>query len=120
MTQYCDYNDRIDTIFEYETSDKIADILITELDKIIETIAPSKLIQCKNRYNKWYNKEIEMQATIQDKAHDKAKQTNDTNDWRDFGRQRNEYNNDIKLAKNKYYYDKLTIKDKDDKNDKKN
>ena len=31
-----------------------------------------------------------------------------------FRRQRNKYNNDIKTAKNKYYHNKLTIKDKKD------
>ena len=98
------------------TPDKIADILIKELDTIIETIAPSRLIQCKNIYNKWYNKDIERQAKIKDKAHSKAKQTNDPDDWRDFRRQRNKYNNDIKTSKNKYYYNRLTVRDKNDKN----
>ena len=39
--------------------------------------------------------------------------TNDPDDWRHFRRQRNKYNNDIKTAKKKYYYNKLwsTIKD---------
>ena len=43
--------------------------------------------------------------------------TNDPDDWRDFRRQRNKYNNDIKTAKKKYYYNRLTLKDKKDKND---
>ena len=110
-------NDNIDTVFDYDTPDEIADILITELNNIIQTIAPSRLVQCKNRYNKWYNKDIETQADIKNKAHDKAKMTNDPDDWRDFRRQRNKYNNDIKTAKNNYYYNQLTIRDKRDKND---
>ena len=58
LTQYCDMNDRIDTVFDYDTSNDIADILIDEINNIIQTIAPSRLIQCKNRYNKWYDKDI--------------------------------------------------------------
>ena len=65
----------------------IADILITDLNTIIQTIAPSRLIQCKNRYNKWYNHNIERQADIKNKEHSKAKMTNDPEDWRDFRRQ---------------------------------
>ena len=91
LTDYCDRNDRIDTVFDYDTSNEIADILIEEIDNIIQTISPSKLVQCKNRYNKWYNTDIERQADIKNKAHDKAKKTNDPDDWRDFRRQRNTY-----------------------------
>lgn len=70
-----------------------------------------------NRYNKWYNTDIETQADIKNKAYTKAKWTNDPDDWRDFRRQRNKYNNDIKSAKNIYYYNKFTIRDKKDRND---
>ena len=80
----------------------------------METIALSKLVQCTKRYNKWYNSDIETQADFQDKAHMKAKLTNDLDDWRDFRRQRNKYNNDIKTVKNNYYYNRLTIRDKND------
>ena len=54
--------DRIDTVLNYDMSNNIADILIDEINNIIQTIAPSRLIQCKNRYNKWYDKDIELQA----------------------------------------------------------
>ena len=117
LTYYCDMNDKIDTVFDYDTPNDIADILIIELNTIIQTIAPSRLIQYKNRYNKWYNKDIETQADIKNKAHDKAKLTNDPDDWRDFRRQRNKYNDDIKTPKNNYYYNRLTVRDKNDKND---
>merc|ERR1712240_702147 len=80
LTYYCDMNDKIDTVFDYDNSDDIADILIDEVNNIIQTIAPSKLIQCKNRYSKWYNKDIQTQADIKDRAHDKAKKTKDPHD----------------------------------------
>ena len=76
----------------------IADILINEMNSIIQTIAPSKLVQCNNKYNKWYNHDIEIQADRKNKAYDKARQTNDPEDWREFRRQRNKYNNDIRTA----------------------
>ena len=34
LTQYCDMNDRIDTVFDYDTSNDIADILIDEINNI--------------------------------------------------------------------------------------
>ena len=43
--------------------------------------------------------------------------TNDPDDWRHFRRQRNKYNNDIKTAKKKYYYNRLTLKNNKDKKD---
>ena len=110
-------NDRIDTVFNYDTSNEIADILIDKINNMIQMIAPSRLIQYENRYSKWYNKDIQTQPDIEDKAHDRAKKTNDPDDWRHFRRQRNKYNNDIKTAKKKYYYNRLTLKGKNDKND---
>ena len=59
---YCDMNEKIDTVFDYDTPNDIADILINKINTIIETIAPSKLVQCNNKYNKWYNHDIETQA----------------------------------------------------------
>ena len=44
LTQYCDMNDKIDTVFGYDMSNDIADILIDEINNMIQTIAPSKLI----------------------------------------------------------------------------
>ena len=49
LTQYCDMNDRIDTVFDYDMSNDIANILIDEINNIIQTIAPKKLIQCKKQ-----------------------------------------------------------------------
>ena len=86
LTYYCDMNDKIDTVFDFDTPNDIADILINEIDSIIQTIAPSKLVQCRNRNNKWYNKDIETQADVKNETHDKAKLTNDPDDWRDFRR----------------------------------
>ena len=40
LTQSCDMNDRIDTVFDYDMSNDIADILIDEITNIIQTIAP--------------------------------------------------------------------------------
>ena len=67
LTQYCDMNDRIDTVFDYDMSNDIANILIDEINHIIQTIAFSRLMQCKNRYNKWYEKDIKIQVDNKDR-----------------------------------------------------
>ena len=43
--------------------------------------------------------------------------TNDPDDWRHFRRQRNKYNNDIKTAEKKYYYNRLTLLNNKNKKD---
>ena len=73
MTQYCNLNTKIYKVFDYNRLDEIADILINEMDTIIETITPSKLIHGSNIYNKWHNTIVDRKAKIKYKAHNKAK-----------------------------------------------
>ena len=64
LTQYCDMNDRIDTVFDYDMSNDIADILIDEINNIIQTIAPSRLIQCKTGIINGMTKTLKYKLTI--------------------------------------------------------
>ena len=44
----------IDQVFDYEDpTNKITEVIINEVDKCIETIAPSKKIQCTKKHIKW-------------------------------------------------------------------
>ena len=47
---YFDNNPFLNSVFHYQDSDTIAEILINEMDNIIECIAPSKIIQHSNKY----------------------------------------------------------------------
>ena len=85
---------------------------MNELNLIIETIAPSKRIQCIKKHNKWYDKNIEKLAIIRDKAHNNAKSNNTEENWRVFRLARNNYNKGVKSAKRMYFSDKLTVKNK--------
>ena len=64
LTQYCDMNDRIDTVFDYDMSNDIANILIDEINNIIQTIAFSKLIQCKTGIINGMRKTLKYKLTI--------------------------------------------------------
>ena len=64
MTQYCDMNDRIGTEFDYDMSNDIANILINEINNITQTIALSKLIQCKIGIMNGMTKTLKYKLTI--------------------------------------------------------
>ena len=83
----------IDTIYDYTDPNIISEILINEIDHIIETISPSKKIQCTKKHIKQYTKELNDLAEIKNKYHSKAKYTDSEEDWRQFRLIRNKYNN---------------------------
>lgn len=70
---------------------------------IIESISPSKQIQCVKKHSKWYNYEVHKLTLIKNISHKKAKNTNSIEDWRIFRNDRNIYNKAIKNAKHDYY-----------------
>ena len=64
MTQYCEMNDRIDTVFDYDMSNDIADMLIDEINNIKQTIVLSKLTQCKTGIINSMRKTLKYKLTI--------------------------------------------------------
>ena len=84
---------------------------------IIESISPSKRIQCTNKYAPWIDSNFINQAKIRDNLHMVAKKSNIEGDWRIFRQQRNLVNNLNKANKNNYYKSKLNITKKDDFSD---
>lgn len=91
----------------------IAKGIIDALNITIDSISPSKLVECIKKHTKWYDKNLEELAKIKNEAHSKAKNSNDPEKWRVFRNIRNKYNNTVRSTKDNYYTDRLTIKSKD-------
>ena len=107
----------IDQVFNTDDPNTIAEIIINEVDRCIETIAPTKLIQCTKKHCKWYTPALTKLAEYKNKIHKIAKSSNSETDWRIFRNIKNKYNNLVKETKSKYYSQKLTINNKNITND---
>ena len=83
--------------------------MIRELTVIIESIVPSKRVQCTIKYAPWIDKNFVEQAKIRDNLHMIGKISNKEEDWRIFRVQRNLVNNLNKTIKNRYYSCKINI-----------
>ena len=87
LNEYFSCNKPINTIFHQTDPDLIAEILTRELTVIIESISPSKRIQCTNKYAPWIDSNFINQAKIRDNLHMVAKKSNSEGDWRIFRQQ---------------------------------
>ena len=85
-------NEKLNTVFNHSNPNKIADILVTEVSNIIEWLSPSKLIQHKNSYAPWLNKQYFIEVAKKDKIHKMALTSNNPNIWREFRSLRNKIN----------------------------
>ena len=50
-------NEPLHRVFQIRDLDLIIQIIIREFNRVIEEIAPSKVIQCSNRYQPWHDDE---------------------------------------------------------------
>ena len=86
-------NETINSIFNYDNPNTIANILIHELNSIIEFLSPEKLIQHKNNYAPWLNGEYFKLLSKKNLAHKKATKSNNNQDLcREFRNLRNRVN----------------------------
>ena len=80
---------------------------------MVETLAPSQLIQCSKKFTPWLNKEFFDSSKTRDDLHTIAIKSNKPNDWRNFRRQRNLCNKINKKCKAEFYAKKLNKKESD-------
>lgn len=64
LLHYFNINKKINDIFSSDDPNLIADIIISQLDTIINSIAPAKRIQCVKKHTKWYTPELEKLAEL--------------------------------------------------------
>ena len=106
---YLKNNTALNSVFSYSDPNIIANIIITELSRIIELISPSKKIQCSKSHAPWIHKNFKIQANIRDNLHSIAIRIDTQEAWRDYRNQRNLVNRLVKYNKNKYYSNRLNI-----------
>ena len=58
LLHYLNMTNNIDQVFNTDNPNTIAEIIINEVNLCIETIAPSKRIQCTKKHCKWYTQAL--------------------------------------------------------------
>ena len=112
LLHYLNMTNNIDLVFNTENPNTIAEIIVNEVNLCIETISPSKRVQCTKKHCKWYTPALTQLAQYKNKLHNVAKSTDSENDWIIFRHTRNAYNKAVKDTKAQYYSNKLTIRSK--------
>ena len=97
----------LNSIFNYEDPNKIANILQVELNTIIDYLTEPKVIQFTNKYVPFYNDEIKKMINTKNELLTNAINTKNIEDWHLFKNQNNIINKKIKEAKTNYYKEKF-------------
>ena len=80
LKNYIDHNQNLNSIFNYEDPEIIANILITELNLIINCIAPKRRVQLTKRFAPYINKSLKDEITVKNNIYKKYIKTKDKND----------------------------------------
>ena len=110
INEYVTRSEILDTVFQSEDSDYIAETLHMELNAIYNTLAPSSIVQYKHNYIPYYNKEILEEIRLCENLLTSAIKSNERDNWRQYRNSRNILNKNIKIAKSKFLNQKLTEK----------
>ena len=100
-------NERLQRIFESEDPDYIAETIVAETNRIIEDIAPSKLIQCKKSHEPWATEDTEQIRKETESQLETAIATKDIEEWRLFRVLRNKAYKFIESVKRNYYIERF-------------
>merc|ERR1712240_335583 len=107
LNQYLNHNDIIQTAYNFTDPDLIAEIIMQEFNNIIEIIAPRTKRQVKKNYTPYINKETREAKKKLNEMHNKAKQTQQDEDWREYKNQRATINKQVDKQKQEYITKKL-------------
>ena len=102
-----DVNENLQSLFKYEDPDKIANILVEEYNRIINTLAPEKIINVTKEDIPYINKEILEMKNEADKKLTKAIESNAPEDWRNQQRMKTKLEIEIEKSKNEYFGKRL-------------
>merc|ERR1712240_317861 len=107
LNKYLNNNDIIQTVYNYTDPELIAEILMREYNNIIEIIAPRTKRQVKKNYTPYLDKETREGKRKLHQMHNKAKQTQDNDHWREYKNYRATLNKKIDKQKQDYIKKKL-------------
>merc|ERR1712240_944761 len=107
LNAYLNNNDIIQTAYNYTDPELIAEKIMREFNNIIEIIAPKTKRQVKKNYTPYLNKETREGKKKLYQMHNKAKQTQQNDDWREYKNYRATINKQIDRQKQEYINKKL-------------
>ena len=102
LIKYINESPLLNSIFKYTNPEVVTNIIQLELNTIINTIAPSKIIQYKANYSPYYNDDIVKNLKVSHNLLNTAIINNDQNSWREFRNFRNTIDKTIKIKKTEY------------------
>ena len=103
---YINYSN-LDTIFQSEDPNYIANTLQLELNTIYNILAPSKVVQYKSNHIPYYNEDTHSKIKECNKLLTNAIQSKDKNDWRHYRNNKNILEKEIKTLKTNYISNKM-------------
>ena len=101
-------NERLQRIFEETDPDFIAETLIAEMNRILEDISPSRLIQCRRNYEPWKTKDTEDVSNTVRSQLEVAVRSSNIEEWRYFRILRNQACKYLEFAKRTFYIDRFS------------
>merc|ERR1712240_733827 len=107
LNEYLNNNDIIQTAYNYTDPELIAEIIMREFNNIIEIIALRTKRQVKKNYTPYLNKETREGKKKLYQMHNKAKERQDNDDWREYKNYRAAINKQIDRQKQEYINKKL-------------
>ena len=101
-------SDVLEKIFQKTDPDEIAEYIVLELNRIIEELAPSRIVQVKHNFEPWENEETREVLREANEQLSIAIQYNRVEEWRLFRYLRNKARKTLEKAKNSYFVKRLT------------
>ena len=97
----------LDQIFNYQDPNVIAEMLQIELNTIINTLAPAKVVQYRVDYTPFLNDRVKRDMEYTQKLLQKAINRHGVEDWREYRHSRNLVNKQLKIIKRNYIKQKF-------------
>ena len=100
-------------VYLCDNVDTAVKLVTDKLNKILDEMAPIKIIQVRTHYAPWMSSETKAKAKERDLAQKKAAQTQSVEDWQTYKQLRNTINNNLKIEKKSWQEEKIKSFGKD-------
>ena len=107
LMEHVGSNSRLQNIFASSDPDYIAETIVSEMNRILEEISPSKVIQCTKSYEPWKTRDTTEIQRITEKQLEHAIETSDIEEWRLFQSMRNQANKFLEFTKRTFYIERF-------------
>jgi hypothetical protein len=101
-------NNLMERILELDDINKAAELFIKEYESYLNVMAPMRIIQCRKKYAQWVSEEERLIIQKRKDAYDDARRIDTGEQWRLYRSVNNKVNKELKAAKRKWLYDKMS------------